>query len=151
MTALFEAEQVIFDIARKLPSGASREAYLSQACGDNAALQRRVQELLGAFDESGTFLQAPPPGLGMHQATNYSVAERAGTEIGPYKLVEEIGVGGMGVVFRAEQSHPVERQVALKIIKPGMDTQQVLARFEAERQQQPPRHRRPAQCRSLRP
>src|SRR5207247_4232073 len=62
------------------------------------------------------------------------IAERPGTVIGPYKLMEQIGEGGMGLVFVAEQQHPVRRKVALKVIKPGMDTRQVVARFEAERQ-----------------
>jgi serine/threonine protein kinase len=62
------------------------------------------------------------------------LAERPGTVIGPYKLLEQIGEGGFGIVFMAEQQHPVRRKVALKVVKPGMDTRQVVARFEAERQ-----------------
>src|SRR5262249_11337049 len=75
------------------------------------------------------------PHLGPSATANITpIAEAPGTQIGPYKLLQQIGEGGMGVVFMAEQMHPVRRTVALKIIKPGMDTLQIIARFEAERQ-----------------
>jgi serine/threonine protein kinase/Tfp pilus assembly protein PilF len=106
-------------------------SYLGQACAGDAALRARVEELLRARREAGSFL-----GGDWASATQdmSPLSEAAGTVIGPYKLLQEIGEGGMGVVFMAEQSEPLQRTVALKIIKPGMDTRQVIARFEAERQ-----------------
>ena len=80
------------------------------------------------------FLEVPPTGLGTPPTLDQAPRETPGTQIGPYKLLQELGEGGMGTVFLAEQQHPVERRVALKIIKAGMDSRQVLARFEAEEQ-----------------
>jgi serine/threonine-protein kinase len=107
-------------------------AYLAEACGADEELRRRVANLLQAHQEAGSFLapDAPPPG----GTVDEPIGERAGTVVGPYKLMEQIGEGGMGLVFVAEQQHPVRRKVAFKVIKPGMDTRQVVARFEAERQ-----------------
>ena len=134
-------EQAIFEVARKIDSRQSRDVYLQQTCGDNAELLLRVVALLRAFEEGASFLESPLPGLdldpsefGKQLASNQAVREAPGTQIGPYKLLQQIGEGGMGVVFMAEQERPVRRRVALKIIKPGMDTRQVIARFEAERQ-----------------
>jgi len=122
-------ESAIFTAAVKLPPD-QRAAYLDRACAGDAELRREVESLLRAHDASGDFLPTRPP------ATEASepIAEGPGTVIGPYKLMEQIGEGGFGLVFVAEQQHPVRRKVALKIIKPGMDSKQVLARFEAERQ-----------------
>jgi serine/threonine protein kinase len=101
-------------------------AFLDRACAGQPDLRRRVEGLLEAHREVGTgpvaTVDEQPP------------SERPGTVIGPYKLMEQIGEGGMGLVFVAEQQHPIRRKVALKIIKPGMDTRAVVARFEAERQ-----------------
>jgi WD40 repeat protein/serine/threonine protein kinase len=108
------------------------EAYLNGVCGNDSELRSRVQNLLVAHREAGSFLEPAVPGF--VAAAKEPVAERPGTVIGPYKLLEQIGEGGFGVVFMAEQQHPVRRKVALKVIKPGMDTRQVVARFEAERQ-----------------
>jgi serine/threonine protein kinase/tetratricopeptide (TPR) repeat protein len=110
-----------------------RAAFLDQACGTNAELRQEVEALLRAHDASGSFLREPSA---RPRATidDEPLAERPGTVIGPYKLMEQIGEGGMGLVFVAEQQQPVRRRVALKIIKPGMDSKQVIARFEAERQ-----------------
>src|SRR5438270_4229359 len=110
-----------------------RAAYLDQACGTNHALRREVESLLRAHDEPGGFLQSQ---VARQAATvdEPPLTERPGTVIGPYKLLQQIGEGGMGVVYMAEQQEPVRRKVALKIIKPGMDSRQVIARFEAERQ-----------------
>ena len=107
-------------------------AYLDEACGEDAALRERVEELLRAHGgQKSLDVPAPSqPGATVDQL----LVERPGTSIGPYKLMEQIGEGGMGVVYVAEQSKPVRRKVALKVIKPGMDTRQVIARFEAERQ-----------------
>jgi serine/threonine protein kinase/tetratricopeptide (TPR) repeat protein len=114
---------------------AARAAYLAGACGTNVALRRQVERLLDARAERGSFLESPAAGPTIdHEHGPGEIAEGPGTMIGPYKLREQIGEGGMGVVYVAEQTTPVRRKVALKIIKPGMDTKQVIARFEAERQ-----------------
>src|SRR5262249_11834703 len=89
--------------------------------------------MLKAHPNVGDFLRAPPPGLSA-TVDESPLSEKPGMVVGPYKLMEQIGEGGMGLVFVAEQMHPVRRKVALKVIKPGMDTRQVIARFEAERQ-----------------
>src|SRR5258707_11010178 len=105
--------------------------FLEQACGSDAALRTRVEELLRAHRDAGAFLG----GAEQQGATcDQPRAERPGTVIGPYKLLQQIGEGGMGTVFMAEQTQPVQRKVALKLIKAGMDSRQVIARFEAERQ-----------------
>ena len=104
---------------------------LEQACGSDAALRSRVEELLQAHRDAGAFLGGAEDQDG---TCDQPPAERLGTGIGPYKLLQQLGEGGFGVVFLAEQSEPVRRKVALKIIKPGMDSRQVVARFEAERQ-----------------
>jgi eukaryotic-like serine/threonine-protein kinase len=114
---------------RKEPEELKR--FLDQNCGADAALRARVEELLCAHRDAGNFLGRPDHPEATRDET---VAERPGTVIGPYKLLEQIGEGGFGVVFMAEQQRPVRRKVALKVVKPGMDTRQVVARFEAERQ-----------------
>jgi serine/threonine protein kinase len=121
----------IFCDALELASSAERAAYLDRACGDDADLRRRVQRLLEAHAGADGFLAAGPP---VEAETTDVVAEAPGTVVGPYKLLEQIGEGGFGVVFMAEQTQPVRRKVALKVLKPGMDSKQVVARFEAERQ-----------------
>jgi serine/threonine protein kinase/Flp pilus assembly protein TadD len=109
-----------------------RGAFLDEACGTNRELRQRVERLLEAQLKAGEFLELPAADV---LATDIRpVTEHPGDVIGPYKLLQQIGEGGMGTVFMAEQTEPVERRVALKIIKPGMDTQQVIVRFEAERQ-----------------
>ena len=124
-------DRSIFLAAIDIASPAERAAYVAQACGDNAQLRADVQALLAAHGQSGDLLDAPDQ---LSPTLDHPVAERPGTQIGPYKLLQQIGEGGMGVVYMAEQTEPVKRRVALKIIKPGMDTRQVIARFEAERQ-----------------
>jgi serine/threonine protein kinase/Tfp pilus assembly protein PilF len=121
----------IFDAAVELANPAERAAYLDAVCGEDAHLRAKVEELLKHDDAAGSFLGRSDP-----QATSEerSISEGPGTVIGAYKLLEQIGEGGFGVVFMAEQQHPVRRKVALKVLKPGMDTRQVVARFEAERQ-----------------
>jgi WD40 repeat protein/serine/threonine protein kinase len=126
-------EEVIFKVAYKIASPEARAEYLRQACGDDRVLQDRLAALLQVHDEEVGFLESPPPGLADTLQTPV-IAERPGETIGRYKLLEEIGEGGMGVVYLAEQQEPVHRQVAMKIIKPGMDTREVIARFETERQ-----------------
>src|SRR5262249_51836135 len=102
------------------------------ACAGHPELLGRLRELLSAHEESQGPLDGRPAGLGV--TVNAAQAEGPGTAIGPYKLLQQIGEGGMGVVWMAEQTRPVQRKVALKVIKPGMDSRQVIARFEAERQ-----------------
>jgi serine/threonine protein kinase/WD40 repeat protein len=120
----------IFDAAVELEDAAQRAAYLDAACGPDPQLRAAVEELLRHDDAVGSFLSRPVP----FAAEGPSICEGPGTVIGPYKLMEQIGEGGMGLVFVAEQEQPVRRKVALKIIKPGMGSRDVIARFEAERQ-----------------
>jgi tetratricopeptide (TPR) repeat protein len=123
--------QAVF-LAAVEQSGGDRNAYLDQECGPDAELRRRVEALLQAHDEPGSFLESSH--TGMSATIDQPSTEGPGSVIGPYKLLEQIGEGGFGVVFMAEQQAPVRRKVALKVLKPGMDTKQVIARFEAERQ-----------------
>jgi serine/threonine protein kinase len=123
----------IFLKALDLPAPDDRRAFLDDACAARPELRARVDALLAANAGAGSFLDAPPPGLS-GTVDEPTVTERPGTVVGPYKLMEQIGEGGMGLVFVAEQQHPVRRKVALKVIKPGMDTRDVIARFEQERQ-----------------
>ena len=108
-------------------------ALVQDLCGQDQVMCQRVEALLDAHGRAASFLESPPADLA---ATTDSppIAERPGTVIGPYKLLQQIGDGGFGVVFMARQSQPLQRTVALKVIKPGMDTREVIARFEAERQ-----------------
>src|SRR5687768_2573577 len=111
-----------------------RAPFLDAACGGDAELRQRVEVLLRAHANPGSFLQPSPHSIGNSPTIDQSPREQPGTQIGLYKLLQQIGEGGMGVVYMAEQTKPIARRVALKIIKPGMDTHQVIARFEAERQ-----------------
>src|SRR6516162_5825425 len=127
----------VFLGAAEVESPAERQLFLDQHCGDDAGLRAQVESLLAASAKVGSFLNKPAAQVlpGDRGTADYEpIAERPGTVIGPYKLKEQIGEGGMGLVFVAEQQEPVRRKVALKIIKPGMDSKQVIARFEAERQ-----------------
>jgi serine/threonine protein kinase len=122
----------IFFAAREVTNAEDRAAYLDRVCRDDEELRRRVERLLDAQSKVGSFLEAPPPAPTV-SVNGSALTEGSGAVIGPYKLLEPIGEGGMGVVYMAEQVQPIRRKVALKIIKPGMDTKQVIARFEAER------------------
>ena len=117
------------------PSRSERGSYLDEAVrrGRRAARARR-SSCWRPTQTPGSFPGNAAAGPARHDDIDQPITERPGTVIGPYKLLEQIGEGGMGVVFMAEQTEPVQRTVALKIIKPGMDTRQVIARFEAERQ-----------------
>src|SRR5215471_7712456 len=137
-----EREVAVFNVARRLPAS-ERSAYLDEACFGDGLLRKRVEELLLANEEVGGFLQDATPGaLRRDEAslpptllsTDMFPVEKAGDRIGRYKLLQQIGEGGCGVVYLADQEEPVRRRVALKVIKLGMDTKQVVARFEAERQ-----------------
>src|SRR5438552_11612469 len=127
-----KAEEIFLAAVEKKACG-ERAAYVERACGADAALRAQVAALLQSHAQAGSFLEQPlfesPP-----TSDTPALAEGPGTRIGPYKLLQEIGAGGMGTVYMAEQQEPVRRLVALKIIKPGMDSAQVIARFEAERQ-----------------
>jgi hypothetical protein len=109
------------------------DAYLADQCAADDEVRHRVRNLLSAHAEAGSFLHSPA-GPSTPITVDAPIGERPGMMIGPYKLLEQIGEGGFGVVFMAEQTEPIRRKVALKVIKPGMDTRQVIARFEAERQ-----------------
>src|SRR5215218_6562623 len=126
-------ERDVFIAALQLDDPAARRAYLADACGTDAALRARVGELLGAHFRAGSFLESAGPDH-LATTTDRPADERPGNTVGPYKLLEQIGEGGFGVVFLAEQTVPVRRKVALKVLKAGLDTKQVVARFEAERQ-----------------
>jgi serine/threonine protein kinase/tetratricopeptide (TPR) repeat protein len=117
------AKQIFAEVCDLAPE--QRSAALEARCAGDATLRQAVQTLLDAHDNLGRFLAGPTSDFG---------GETAPRQIGPYKLLQEIGEGGFGTVFMAEQEHPVRRRVALKLIKLGMDTRQVIARFEAERQ-----------------
>ncbi len=129
-----KSAETLFEAALALPPD-QRATYLDQACGGDAQLRQRVEALLQVHEQAGQFLSeavAPPP----EPAARISLRliEKAGDKIGHYKLLQQVGEGGCGVVYMAEQQEPIRRRVALKIIKLGMDTKQVIARFEAERQ-----------------
>src|SRR5262245_30007765 len=132
--ALRKSVRDIFQEALELDSS-QRDAFVRDACGGDAGAIAQVQALFKAYAQAGEFLAAPsvvtsiPPESGAH-----SGGEGPGTVIGPYKILQTIGEGGFGSVYMADQERPVRRRVALKIIKLGMDTRQVIARFEAERQ-----------------
>jgi hypothetical protein len=121
----------LFNEAKATPAGAERKRFLAEACGDDLHLKEQVLSLLDAEAEEGDsdFLKGTPL---IRQ--NALVTEKAGDKIGRYKLLQLLGEGGCGVVYMAEQLEPVRRRVALKVIKLGMDTKGVIARFEAERQ-----------------
>jgi len=124
-----EREVAVFEAALELPPG-QREAYLAQATAGNADLLERIRGLLHAAENGAGFLASIAPNPG----PTVPVIEKPGDRIGRYKLLEQIGEGGCGVVYMAAQEEPIRRNVALKVIKLGMDTRQVIARFEAERQ-----------------
>ena len=126
--------QAVFLLAVEAIDAAARAQVLNRECGADAELRQRVEALLAAHDASGGFLDRPPPSPLSTVDEEPRLSEEPGGRIGPYKLLQQIGEGGMGVVFLAEQLEPVQRKVALKLIKPGMDSHQVVARFEAERQ-----------------
>src|SRR5579859_927595 len=125
-------EQSIFIEALEMADD-ERAAYLERACGSNLPLRQRIERLLQRHAHGDSFLDSPALILAPSSAAP-PAPDSPGTLLGPYKLLESIGEGGFGVVFRAEQQEPIHRMVALKIIKPGMDSEQVIARFEAERQ-----------------
>jgi serine/threonine protein kinase len=126
-------DRAVFTEAVRL-SGDERAEYLERACGQDAKLRQRVEALLKTHDHVGDFLEESPQKASIEARVGGSTNEKPGDRIGRYKLLQQIGEGGWGVVFMAEQEEPVRRMVALKVVKPGMDTKSVIARFEAERQ-----------------
>ncbi len=127
-------EKSLFAIARELTDCDQRRAFLDQACARDAAMRRRLDEMLAALPEAEQFFAEGAAALEMPTQVAIAVSEKPGDRIGRYKLLQQIGEGGCGVVYMAEQEEPVRRRVALKVIKLGMDTKSVIARFEAERQ-----------------
>jgi tetratricopeptide (TPR) repeat protein len=124
----------IFAGAIEIASGEERTAFVARVCGTDEELRRRVERLVDAHFQAGSFLESPPASPPTSSIAPALSTEPVGTVIGPYKLIQVIGEGGMGTVYMAEQTDPVRRTVALKLIKTGMDSRQVLARFSAERQ-----------------
>jgi eukaryotic-like serine/threonine-protein kinase len=150
-------ERSVFAAAMDIADPAERAAYLDQACGQDTSLRQHLEGLLAEQEQLGSFLAqplvssqpaggtvthvgqpgsflAPPLASAGPVLGQRLLSEEVETRVGPYKLLQQIGEGGMGVVYMAEQTKPVQRKVALKIIKPGMDSRQVIARFDAERQ-----------------
>src|SRR3954466_5458514 len=132
MNATPDNAQTIFFAAIAQYAPAQWQTYLNDACGDNVELRVRVEKLLAAPGAMGSI--HGQASLATNPTIDRPLAELPGTTIGPYKLLQVIGEGGMGTVYMAEQTEPVERKVALKVIKAGMDSRQIIARFEAERQ-----------------
>jgi serine/threonine protein kinase len=127
-------EKEIFEQAVELSSLEARDRHLIAACGGDAQLLARLQTLLRAHEDSGGFFAGDLPSEPTAKYAPANEPDRAGTVIGRYKLLQKIGEGGCGTVYMAEQEVPVRRRVALKVIKLGMDTKEIIARFEAERQ-----------------
>ncbi|WP_193213763.1 serine/threonine protein kinase [Luteolibacter marinus] len=143
MTGRNPGEETLFDAARQIGRGAERRAFLDARCAGEAAKRSRVEALLAAEDEAERFFEHTLAGFRAlvdgaaaepFGGTVACAEEKSGSRIGRYEVLEKIGEGGCGVVYMAEQLHPVRRRVALKIIKLGMDTKSVIRRFEAERQ-----------------
>ena len=125
--------ETILSEAVEIAAPDDRLAFIAQACGDDLEMRREVERMAAwHFEATQNFLQ--PAVQNIRPTVIGTGVAKVGTNIGPHKLLEQIGEGGMGVVYVAEQTEPIRRRVALKIIKPGMDSRQVVARFEAERQ-----------------
>ena len=129
-----QSEKALFAAARELADAAQRRAFLDGACADDPQMRQRLEELLAAQPEADRFFVEGAAALEPPAATQVLVTEKLGDRVGRYKLLQRIGEGGCGTVYMAEQEEPVRRRVALKVIKLGMDTKSVIARFEAERQ-----------------
>ncbi|HEX9048732.1 MAG TPA: serine/threonine-protein kinase [Verrucomicrobiae bacterium] len=139
MDSLRQRLETLFNEALDLPNDVARAAFLDRECAGDSALRQRVDRLLAAHAQSQAFFDdcrraMSTPEVGEAGLETLSADEELGRCIGPYKILQRIGEGGCGVVYMAEQERPVRRRVALKIIKLGMDTKNVIARFEAERQ-----------------
>src|SRR4051812_144560 len=112
--------------AVELPSEAERRAFVDRACAGDDELRRRVERLVEDHFRAGSFLEAPA--VRLDATTDEPTRASLGAAVGPYRLLEQIGEGGFGVVYMAEQTRPVRRKVALKVLKPGMDSGQIVAR-----------------------
>jgi serine/threonine protein kinase len=126
----------LYHAALERPLG-ERASFVEQACADDEGLRRELESLLAHDQPDDDFLDRPAMEVAARELAVNEIepaAIEAGSQIGSYKILEQIARGGMGVVYRAEQQYPVRRIVALKVIKPGMDSEQVIARFQAERQ-----------------
>ena len=132
MNAESRTAKSIFMASLRIERGAKRDAYINQACQNSETLRRRVRTLLTAHEANDSFLETPV--LLMDEDCHETKPDLIGQQVGQYSLLSEIGEGGFGTVYRAEQRHPIRRTVALKLVKVGMDTQQLIARFETERQ-----------------
>src|SRR5687768_5473820 len=129
-----QANNIFLD-ALEIAETEGRRTFLEKACDGDADLRAQVDSLIAASQKAGRFLETPA--LDFRFDPNNAIdppVHQSGLQIGPYRLLEQIGEGGMGTVYLAEQTEPVQRKVAIKLIKPGMDSRQVIARFEAERQ-----------------
>src|SRR5262245_12974879 len=124
-------EQSIFTAALELDP-AERQRFLDEACGNDPGLRQRIEQLIASHEAAASFMDEPAGCLA--HTVDPPISVEPGTVVGPYKLLEKIGEGGMGTVWMAQQTEPVKRVVALKLIKAGMDSKQVIARFQAERQ-----------------
>jgi len=133
MQADFQRVKELFLAALQQDGAAKRSEFLDRECRSDLDLRQRVDALLVQHEAAGSFLESPAVPFAA-TIDEPAASERPGTVIGPYKLLQQIGEGGFGTVFMAEQTRPVQRKVALKVIKPGMDSSQIIARFEAERQ-----------------
>ena len=126
-------EREIFLAAAEIDEQDKRCEYVNHACGDDVVLRQRIEDLLTIHQQEHDYLSQTPSEPDAHHDV-VAAEQREGATLGRYKLLEKIGEGGFALVYMAEQTEPVRRRVALKIIKAGMDTKQVIARFEAERQ-----------------
>src|ERR1700722_15209856 len=123
----------VFTEAFQLPVE-EQSAFLDRVCAEDEGLRRKIEALLRSNERAGSFLEEPPTASISEKREKVTAGEKPGDQVGRYKLLQQLGEGGCGVVFLAEQEEPVRRRVALKVIKPGMDTKSVIARFGAERQ-----------------
>ncbi len=123
--------ETLLAAAVEIDDKGQREAYVQRVCAGDSAQLAELQSMIHDYFAAGSLIDRP---AAIMPTVDWNSRSDIGRQIGPYKLLEQIGEGGMGVVYVAEQKEPVRRKVALKVIKPGMDTQQVVARFEAERQ-----------------
>jgi eukaryotic-like serine/threonine-protein kinase len=134
MATLPLCAKAVFDEAAEFASLDERHDFLDRACVGAPDLRRQVEALLAAYEKAGSFLEQPAFECAPTIDQPPQAAEGPGTMIGPYKLLQQIGEGGMGTVYSAEQREPVQRKVAVKVIKAGMDSRPVIIRFDVERQ-----------------
>ena len=129
MKSPIQRQLEIFSAALDYPPGPKRDEFVAEACGGGETLRRYVQALLAGHEKAGTFLDKAAGPVGPGGTHLVPITEKPGDKIGRYKLLQQIGEGGCGVVYMAEQEEPVRRRVALKVIRLGMDTKSVVARF----------------------